>query len=339
MSVEQVWHELEQEPASRTDGWVQRRVLPRSSLDVFLALDRPENRRMLRIRVAEASVPADAVVPSSKGVEAIVLNDAEDGGRRSIVLSALDVKYHEVFTSLCADLIGVLEEHAWNEPAAVRAFLGRLVRWQQFLERVGASALSADGQLGLYAELWLLYQDFLAGPVGPMGVQFWTGPERTHQDFQLPGRAIEVKATRQVGPRQVVITSERQLDTTGILQLLLVHTAWDVRRGSASTLPELVDLIRVRLQEDPDLLSLFENRLLAAGYLDSHRRHYEPTGYTLRNETIYEVRPTFPRLTEQSLPTGVSSVRYLIDLAECRPFAVSRVVLTRMITETTHGSA
>lgn len=195
MRVDQLWHELEKEPGSQMGGWVQRRVLPQSPLDVFLGLDRPGNRRSLRVSIAETSLPDDLSMPSSKGVDASILSDAENG-RRSILLTVLDVKYQEVFTSLCVDLIGLLEESSSNEPAAVRAFLGRLVRWQQFLERVGANSLSADAQLGLYAELWLLHHDLLQGPSGSAGVEFWTGPERTHQDFQLNGWAIETKATR-----------------------------------------------------------------------------------------------------------------------------------------------
>ncbi len=336
MRVDHLWHELEQEPKSLTGGWVQRRVLPETALDVFLGLDRPGNRRVLRLSFAESSVPDNLTVTASKGVDAVIAQEVNTG-RRSILLTLLDSRYQEVFTSLCVDLIDVLKGSGTNEPAAVRAFLGRVARWQQFLERVGEGTLSADAQLGLYAELWLLYHDLLGGPPGSAGVEFWTGPDRTHQDFQLNGHAIETKATRQANPVRIVISSERQLDTTGIQQLLLVHTVWDARRSNGSTLPELVDLVRTRLDNDAPRLSHFENLLLGGGYLGAHRAYYESNGYTLRSEAVFEVRRSFPRLTAESLPRGISTVRYSIDLAECRPFEVGRAVLLRMILESTRG--
>jgi hypothetical protein len=335
VDIEQLWREMEREPGSPMGGWVQRRLLPQSGLEVFLTLDRPGVRRTLRFSVPASLLGDDTELKNSKGVEATIINEDADR-RRSILLSLQDQKYTAVFTSLCTDLIDVLHTYKNDEPAALGAFFDRLDRWQQFLERVGTQALSPEAQLGLYAELTFLLQDILPGSPSFATLAWWTGPENAHQDFQLPDAAIEVKATRQISPARIVISSERQLDGTGITRLLLVHSTWDVRRGGTATLPARIEEIRTKLR-DSAWLQVFENRLLSAGYSDMHWNHYSDITYTLRKEMIFDVRLGFPRLIESSLPAGVSSVGYSIDLASCRPFEVGRSVLERVISEASYG--
>ncbi len=48
----------------------------------------------------------------------------------------------------------------------------------------------------------------------------WRGPEPAHQDFQFTSGAVEVKATAAKQPQSVRITSERQLDDNGSMNLV-----------------------------------------------------------------------------------------------------------------------
>lgn len=336
MDIEQLWREMEKEPGSPMGGWVQRRLLPHSGLNLYVTIDRPGARRTLRFSVPVSMVDSVTPLKNSKGIDATIIKE-DDDRRKSVLLSLQDPKYSAVFTSLCADLIEVVRAHSDEETSALRAFLDRFGRWQQFLERMGTQAMSSEAQIGLYAELTLLLEDILPRSPSLAGVAWWTGPERTHQDFQLPSAAIEVKATHQISPVRIVISSERQLDSTGFKRLLLVHSAWDVRLGNTSTLPIRIEELRTRLRGSA-WLELFENRLLSAGYSDIHKDQYRDTTYALRKEMIFDVRVGFPRLIEESLPAGVSSVGYSIDLAMCRPFEVGRSVLASLISEVSHGS-
>jgi hypothetical protein len=62
----------------------------------------------------------------------------------------------------------------------------------------------------------------------------------------------------------------------------------------------------------------FQDRLLAWGYSDTDRPHYEDRHYTLRSLDAFRVVEDFPRIVESQLPTGVGSVNYRLALDACR---------------------
>ena len=336
MSLDHIWDEMEQVQGAPWGGWVQRRVLPASNLDVFLAVDRPSNQRMLVFSVNSDVLPQASKLRSSRGV-AITVTESNDSTTGLIILTLREPRYQAVFSSLCGDLIDVLNVTAADETNAVQAFVSRVMRWQRFLEHAGPDPLSEDAQLGLYAELWFLFHYLLHGNSRSDCISRWTGPEGTAQDFQLHGVAIETKATRQSSPAKVIISNERQLDSFGVDRLFLVHTLWDVRKGRQSTLPELVDSVLAALPGD-EQHRLFLDKLLGAGIIEDHFMYYADTSYALRHETVYDVRDSFPKLTEGLLPSGISTVRYSINLELCRPYIIHSHELETAIAEAFDGN-
>jgi hypothetical protein len=54
---------------------------------------------------------------------------------------------------------------------------------------------------------------------------------------------------------------------------------------------------------------------LSAGYFAGHESLYNDVGYTIRRESLYAVTSDFPRLVPASLPQGIHSVCYVVELS------------------------
>lgn len=319
MTHEVLWQELAAATPHGASGYLQRRIRPDLPLDLFIGIERPSNRRLLLLEVAESAVVGVDEPPATRGVE-LRLNLAAPGGRAALELLLVDPAYEGIFTVLTGDIVSAVSGAA-TEGDAVTAFVGRLRRWGRFLERGSPEGLGHEAQRGLYGELWFIDHHLFPALDG-VAINAWTGPEATAQDFQFPGCAVEVKTTTAKLPQHLAIASERQLDDTGVAALFLVHLSLDSRQDGRRTLPVLIDDLRATLAGRESSAFLLEERLFAAGYLDAHRHRYERTTYAVRTCQIYRVREGFPRLVEADLPVGVGNVRYSVAAAACTPFAV-----------------
>jgi hypothetical protein len=167
---------------------------------------------------------------------------------------------------------------------------------------------------GLFGELYVLKRLLDAGLPALSVVSAWTGPLHSHQDFQFPDTAIEVKTTSAKQPQSLPITSERELDPTGVGHLFLVHTSLDERRGGqGDTLISMADRVRADVGNDARATTLLDQLLLTAGLLTDHRSVYDEPHYSIRECRMFTVGDGFPCITERDLPPGVGDVRYLIQ--------------------------
>lgn len=137
---------------------------------------------------------------------------------------------------------------------------------------------------------------------------------------------MEVKTTTAKQPQSVRVTSERQLDGTGIPALFLHVVVLDEREVETDRpmvgegLPDIVRALRQQLQTTGATAEIFEDRLLDAGYLEADALRYANRRFTLRREQTFRVRRGFPRLVETNLPAGVGDVSYALSLSACEPF-------------------
>jgi hypothetical protein len=140
---------------------------------------------------------------------------------------------------------------------------------------------------------------------------------------------VEVKTTTAKQPQSVRVTSERQLDMSGIPALFLHVVVLDEREVdtdhpvAGESLPDIVLALRQKFQTTAAAAEVFEDRLLDVGYLEADAPRYENRRFTLRREHTFRVRPGFPRLVESILPSGVGDVSYALSLAACEPFTTS----------------
>ena len=329
---DRIWADLEQRAGGITrEDILTLRVLQDSAFDFLLGVQVPDNSRMLLIRIRRESVINQWSLPRSKGFEIRqTVLPGDRGHHATIQLVLNDRRYQDIFSRLTEDVVSSCSREP-SEKAMLKALLQRLVMWQQFLDRYGPEGLSPVAQRGLYGELRFL-QDYLIPAVGAeQAVPAWIGPRKAQQDFQISGIAIEVKTSIAKQHQKVPISSEQQLDDTGLDVLYLYHLSLREVRDGGETLPGIIDNIRDMLSRDPVNSALFEDLLILAGYLDEHRDRYEDTGYADRSGQIFHIIEGFPRITERDLVSGVGDVQYSVSLSACAAFVVDDETFRTMI--------
>jgi hypothetical protein len=331
MKIEDVWNLLDQDGSNTTSGCLTRRILPEVNYDIYLAIEKPSNTRLLILRFKSALLDRKTTYPSSRSfvVNRIALQqDNEEYATLQLVLT--NPRHKDIFTTLVQDIVDSLALVS-EERAAVSEFITRLKRWQTFLEKNNPEGLSEIAQQGLYGELWFLRQVVFPNLESAKGIRCWTGPKATQQDFQFPGCAVEVKTTSSKQHQTLSIASERQLDDTGIGTIVLLHLSLDLRQEQGETLPETVASVRSFVAHDALAKDELENLLFEVGYLDIHATRYEKTGYIIREHNYFKVGADFPRIIESDLRNGIGDVRYTISVAECKRFSIAESEVIALI--------
>jgi hypothetical protein len=89
MKIEDVWNLLEQDGSNTTSGYLTRRILPEVNYDIYLAIEKPLDTRLLILRVKSVLLDRKTIYPSSRS---FVVN--------RIALQLPDKKYSPVPTPL-----------------------------------------------------------------------------------------------------------------------------------------------------------------------------------------------------------------------------------------------
>ncbi len=321
MTIEQLWIEMEAEAGANV-AWLTRFARPQTGHPLLVALEQTTRARALLLPVPKAALPPRREWPECRGLE---LNSVSLASQPHLCVRLRDPACADVFTALAED-VATRVASASGAIQAVAELLGRLRRWQQFLT-VARDILSIEAQRGLWGELHVHRTHLLPALGAAATVAGWKASAAAHQDFQFSGGAVEVKTTAAKQPQSVRITSERQLDDTGVGALFLHIVVVDEREvPTGGTVPghslsALIADTRAELSADLVALAAFNDRLLDRGWLDTHASRYEGRRWTVRGERTYQVRRGFPRLVEVDLPTGVGDVNFALSLAACEPFA------------------
>lgn len=320
MKIDDLWSEMEAEGGS---SWRTRLARDHGANPLVLALEPSNRSRVFLVPVPGIVLPARREWPECRGLEwlSVSLDQTPYWGVR-----LRDSSCEDVFSALASDLDRRLERTAGTEEAAAE-LLGRLKRWQQFL-KVWQEGMGLEARRGLWGELHVLRTCLMPTVGAKEAVEGWKAGTAAHQDFQFSHAAVEVKTTAAKQPQSVRITSERQLDETGVGMLFLHVVVVDERevamfKGAPGTsLPAMVEDIRTELADDSATLLLFNELLFQRGWLDEHAARYESHRLTLRDQISHRIGDGFPRLIEGDLPTGVGDVAYALALAACGPFIV-----------------
>ena len=208
-------------------------------------------------------------------------------------------------------LQAILATGTGDHSRELRAFLGRIRAWQEFM-RKGAIPLSAENEVGLVGELTMLERMLEVGLAPEAAIGAWSGPLDGLRDFELGFGAIEVKTTIASAGMVAKIGSLEQLDDTNCKPIFLGAVKYALTE-SGQTLPEKISAIRSRLESDPITLSEFDDRVLAAGYMTAHASQYHRR-FSLRELAMLEVGENFPRLIHGNVKPGVISARYEINI-------------------------
>jgi hypothetical protein len=250
-------------------------------------------------------------LPEGLGFHVTRVNSEQHG----LVWLALTRSPHgnlELFSAMVSDVLhAILATGTGDHSRELRAFLGRIRAWQEFM-RKGAVPLSAENEVGLVGELTVLEKMLEVGMVPEAAIRAWSGPLDGLRDFELGFGAIEVKTTVASAGLVAKIGSLEQLDDTNCKPIFLGAVKYALTE-SGQTLPEKISAIRAQLESDPITLSEFDDRVLAAGCMPAHSSQYHRR-FSLREIAILEVDENFPRLMHGNVTPGVISARYEINL-------------------------
>ncbi len=322
------WEEIE--PPSIADAVAARRVNADLPWDFYWARG-VDGRVLLTLRHAIDSAPP-ARLPRLSDIE-VTLSPPEDSGTQLLAFKLLDSNQRDIFRILCQDIISAATQ-ATSEASAVAAALSRTWRWHHLLRGGRGASLSPEEQKGLLGELFVLERLLLPCMDAQSAVTAWRGPLGAPKDFEIARVAIEAKTRRGGATPSVTITSDSQLDESGVDSLFLHVVELDVapEKGDRGvSLNEVVERIGGRLRSvDPGSIEIFETLLSAAGYRieDDYSDHHWLEGAT----HIYMVSGDFPRITSGEVRSGVSDVRYSVSLADCEPFETSVGALNEALT-------
>jgi hypothetical protein len=306
--------------AAAGSSHVRKRMPGHDHPSVYAAKEVDTNLEALLLEVGVDSLQNIDDWPRSDGFEVRPRPHPDDPRNRArLDLQLLAPLYRDVFRTLAADLCDRLltvstEEHA------VRTLHEQLEHWQAFLKKHRPEGLGDEMQAGLYGELLILKDLFLAEIAASRAVRSWRGCKKAHQDFQLPGMALEVKTTRAAIIDRIRVSNVQQLDSDAPSPLFLTVVHVHANEASGDTLPDLIATIRSALTTSDH--HTFDAGLLEVGYLDLHADRYRATRYQTMEIRHFKVDAGFPRLVSADLPPGVKAVQYTIGTDACAPFKV-----------------
>ena len=152
-----------------------------------------------------------------------------------------------------------------------------------------------------------------------LAISAWGGPLGNPIDFEINRVGIEAKARRGGASPTISISSEHQLDDSGLdhlyLHVIEVDRAEVGVKGS-STISEIARRVSEKLGQAER--ANYEDLLAALGF--SSGDDYSDFCWFEGQVKIYSVSDKFPRITSQTSHTGVSNVRYSIALSDCEQF-------------------
>lgn len=316
MSLVSVWNDLDSAEAGGS-GYALRRLHADRGHDLFVAVAKPSQSRLFIYEVPADLSPDPRELPRTRAIALRV--EPSQGQRARLIVELVQIELVDLFSAVVEDMASATAA-ASSVSDGLRIFLSRFEHWRELFESIGPDGLNDSARRGLFGELFVLDQIIEAGADASPVIKAWTGPLRAHQDFQFDHVAIEVKTTVAKQPQTLIITSERELDDTGVGALFLAHVSFDERRGGHGTsLRSLVFRTAHRvtgLEAANDL----RMKLQAIGYLAIHEAGYDEPRYELRAARAYVVGEGFPRIIERELQEGVGDVKYRLATTACVPF-------------------
>lgn len=319
--IKEIWNNLKKDTIS-SNGLFKIRYSDTSNCDVYLGLKSPENTRSLILKVSSPYAASIGTERNLKGLKIEKLS-SEPHNKNNILLNLilLDNRFEDIFDSLIVDIISNIINLS-DDKLILKEFFNRIDKWQALFDKAANEGLNQEEQRGLFGELYFL-RKWLKVSDKIKCLQAWVGPEKAIKDFQYSNWALEVKTSQGNNHQKVHISSERQLDTSTLDNLFLFHLSLDVQLASGETLHNIIESVLEILSDDFLLQTIFNNKLLQAGYFITHSELYSHKGYHIRQERFYKVTGDFPRIEENEVRSGVGDVKYSIIITNCNAYLIN----------------
>ena len=252
-------------------------------------------------------------IPAPKGIK-VAYSDEAPRHLKLILDTSTD---WELFYSICTDLMNSTRNLENSEQIA-EALIIRLEKWQKFLSKRNSYLLNEYEIKGLIGELLFLKEEVLKR-YGSAGISFWEGPLGKPQDFSIGNTVYEVKCQAGASNTRVHISLPQQLWPQAPIMYLVVYSLGKATSSMAGafTLPELIESIRNILRDEAELDD-FESRLLSVNYIEAS--DYSSYVYVFNGARFFRVREGFPKIEAESIPEGVSDLKYMIELDKCQKY-------------------
>ena len=248
-----------------------------------------------------------------------VFVDARADGTNYLRIASTEKGLRPAFAALCRHLLSESGKAA-SFHGALETFLNALEGFRNLLARQ-VGRLGEDGIRGLFAELIILRRMLELGLEPITALRAWHGPYGNSKDFIfVSGHCVEVKSAHRPATR-VRITSVEQLETPDVtLQLAVVPIERaDPNDDGAIALTSLIGSLSEQVGSSLEARELWADALDATK-VDLTDDYYGEWWFVPTNEMVFDVWGDFPRVSEKSVPVGISDVSYSLDLGALEPY-------------------
>ncbi|MFZ2987540.1 PD-(D/E)XK motif protein [Ideonella sp.] len=309
------------------DGWRTILLGHCAGVSVLAGRRMPDDQESVLLGFHGVRLPPAGQLPHGRGFTVVRAELGPAGVEQGwIGLCSRGAGELDLFAKMVCDVLVTLADLPPVTPdKAFQVCLARIRAWQEFMHRA-RDVLSPEAELGLVGELRVLAQLIEEGQDPLSVVESWQGPLDGVQDFRLGAGAIEVKTTAMAAGFPASINGLDQLDdalTRPIFVAAVRVSATDV----GDTLAARIGSLRVRLGVGNSARAAFDTRLLHAGYGDAVADQYNRR-FMDGDIRYLQVDDQFPRLTKATVPAGVRSARYEIEIESTStpPVALSAVL-------------
>lgn len=327
-TIKKVWQELESEG---TEGLVKRALDIPSCLKIFCTYRLPEKYFGIAFSFHQDIKLDISSLQDLSELKVSLFNDTSfpESKLLLIQLNNRESRVNDIFATICANVVNSILEVA-SEKAGVHLVITQMRKWKELFSKRKEQKLSAQEQQGLYGELVFLRKLLFSSIDKISATNFWVGPDMAPKDFHSDMWAVEVKATLANSHSGISINGELQLDESDIAKLFLYNIVVETSQQDGQILPDIVAAIRQHLDGENRALSIFESKLMQAGYFDIDEDFYKARHYRIRKEQYFLVKDEFPRIKRDDLRMGVSGVKYNISLN----FSGENLVTEEMVIKT-----
>ena len=287
--------------------------IPKVKIDSFvkIGMDSDHNKVIIAEYNSDQHVDID-LLPNWQGTDIYTQNISESKNLLNIKL--LNDEYVDIFNAMLKDILLRLKFRDSNEDKFT-IYLSTIIKWHNFFKKNGKKIMSENRQRGLFGELYFI-KSHLADKINyPKAIKSWAGYSNATHDFSFPGTNIEVKTTIRKAHKKIKISSEKQLDNTGIKHLNLYCVTLNIDSNNGLSLVDIVNQIKSDLADFPNSLNLFNDHLNMCGYNIEHEVHYCKNKYIKKRDYMFSVDENLPRIID--IPEGTGDLEYTLSIAAC----------------------
>lgn len=238
-----------------------------------------------------------------------------------LIFEQKEIVSTEIFEYLVGDVINyIVDSNHLNQ--LLSKLKKVLFKWQSFFMKNNNVGLSEQQQQGLFGELTFLHQLIKSTNQPKKVISGWYGAEKEKIDFQIENIGIEIKTSSSGKPYKVTISAEDQLEITTDLDLYLYCIMVEKSKRIGRTLLEVINEIKMLLEDYPDVLIEFNNKLFLSGIIGPNLKEETLKKFSVKDSYYYSVVDEFPRITRSILPRGILNVNYQLSLESCNSFQI-----------------